>query len=153
MDEPTPAPAPATSVVRTVARLLLAGFLLTAGIGHFVATETFLAQTPTWLPARTLIVQVSGAVEIALGLALVTLPRLRREVGWVVAGFFVLIFPGNIHQAVTGTAAFGLDTPAARWARLAFQPLLILWALWATGAWPRPRATPQRQDQSGPAST
>lgn len=144
--------APPPSPARTLARLVLAVFLVTAGIGHFVATETFLAQTPTWLPARTLIVQVSGAVEIALGLALVTLPGLRREVGWVVAAFFVLIFPGNLHQAITGTAAFGLDTPTARWTRLAFQPLLILWALWATGAWPRPRAAPGPAAQSGPAS-
>ncbi len=150
---PTAEPAPATSPARTVARLLLAVFLVTAGIGHFVATETFLAQTPTWLPARTLIVLVSGAVEIALGLALVTLPRWRREVGWVVAAFFVVIFPGNIHQALTDTAAFGLDSPTARWSRLALQPVLILWALWATGAWPRPRAARSSEDQSGPAST
>lgn len=150
---PTSEPAPATSPARTLARLLLAAFLLTAGIGHFVATETFLAQTPTWLPARTLIVQISGAVEIALGLALVTLPRWRREVGWVVAAFFLAVFPGNIHQAVTDTAAFGLDSPTARWSRLALQPVLIVWALWATGAWPRSRAAPGGDAQSGPAST
>ena len=120
---------------RTVARLALAVFLVTAGIGHFVATETFLAQTPTWLPARTLVVQVSGVIEIALGLALVSLPRHRALVGWVVAAFLLAVFPGNVHQALSGTDAFGLDTSTARWARLAGQPLLIAWALWATGAW------------------
>lgn len=127
---------PADTWPRTVGRLALAAFLVTAGIGHFVAPETFLAQTPTWLPARLLLVYVSGVVEIALGLALVTLPRWRREVGLAVALFLIVIFPGNIHQAVAGIDAFGLDTPTARWARLAFQPVLILWALWATGVWP-----------------
>ena len=132
--EPT---TPPTTWPRTVARLVLAVFLVVAGIGHFVAPETFLAQTPTWLPARLFLVYASGVVEIVLGLALVTLPRWRREVGIAIAAFFVAIFPGNIHQAVAGIDAFGLDTPAARWTRLAFQPLLVLWALWAAGAWPR----------------
>lgn len=118
-----------------MARLAIAVFFVTAGIGHFVATETFLAQTPTWLPARTLLVQVSGVVEIGLGLALVSLPRHRVLVGWVIAAFLVAVFPGNVHQALSGTDAFGLDTPTARWLRLAGQPLLIAWALYATGAW------------------
>jgi uncharacterized membrane protein len=53
----------------------------------------------------------------------------------VVAAFFVAVFPGNISQLVTHTDAFGLDTDAARAIRLVFQPLLVLWALWSTGAW------------------
>lgn len=118
-------------------RWLLAAFMLTAGIGHLVATDSFLGQVPTWLPQRAAIVWVSGAVEIGFSLALVLLPHRKREVGWVLAAFFVLVFPGNLYQAIAGTTAFGLDTPAARWGRLAFQPVLISWALWATGAWPR----------------
>lgn len=55
--------------------------------------------------------------------------------GWVVAGLFVVIFPGNVSQLVTGTDAFGLSSDLARWIRLAFQPLLVVWALWSTGAW------------------
>jgi uncharacterized membrane protein len=119
---------------RDVGRWALGLFLLAAGTGHLVAPEAFLAQTPTWLPWRPAIVLVSGLVELALGLALLVVRRRRRELGWVVALFFVAIFPGNLHQAISGTEAFGLTTPAARWLRLAFQPVLIVWALWATGA-------------------
>ena len=121
-----------TPLARHLARLLLAAFLVAAGISHFVIHDEFLAQTPTWLPARSAVIWVSGVIEILLGLALVTVRRRRRELGWVVAGFFVLIFPGNVYQAVAGTDGFGLDTPVARWTRLAFQPLLIIWALWST---------------------
>lgn len=126
--------------LRTAARLGLGLFLTVAGIGHFVAPETFLAQTPTWVPARSFVVYASGVVEVLLGLGLLLAQRGRRELGWIVAAFFVAVFPGNVHQAVAGVDAFGLDTPAARWTRLAFQPLLVLWALWSTGAWPAPRA-------------
>jgi uncharacterized membrane protein len=119
--------------VRHLARWLLGLFLLAAGIAHLVVPEEFLGQVPGWLPARTALVYVSGLVEIALGVALLVVSARRHQLGWVVAAFLVAVFPGNVHQAVAGTDAFGLDTPAARWARLAFQPVLILWALWATG--------------------
>lgn len=45
------------------------------------------------------------------------------------------IFPGNVAQYVEGTDAFGLDSDRARLVRLFFQPLLVAWALWSTGAW------------------
>ena len=80
------------------------------------------------------VVLASGVVEIILGLALVFLVKYQVQVGWVVAAFFVAIFPGNISQYVNGIDAFGLDTDRARLVRLFFQPLLVVWALWATGA-------------------
>jgi uncharacterized membrane protein len=78
---------------------------------------------------------VSGIVEVALGAALIVLPRHRVVVGTIVAAFFVVIFPGNIAQWTEGVDAFGLDTDAQRFARLFFQPVLVIWALFATGAW------------------
>jgi uncharacterized membrane protein len=53
-----------------------------------------------------------------------------------VAAFFVAIFPGNISQYVNRVDAFTLDSDTARFVRLFFQPLLVAWALWSTGAWP-----------------
>lgn len=119
--------------VRAAARWLLAAFLLVAGISHFAAAETFLAQVPSWLPWPEAVVAVSGVVEIALAFALVAVPR--PIVGWIVAAFFVAVFPGNIAQFVEGNDGFGLDTDLARGVRLLFQPLLVGWALWCTGAW------------------
>lgn len=138
---------PTTALLRTFARVVLAAFLLFAGVGHFVAPEEFLAQVPPWMPAPLLVVYVSGVVEIVLGVALLGPARWRPLVGWIVAAFFVVIFPGNISQAVTGEVAFGLDSDAARWGRLAFQPVLVVWALWSTGAW---AAWAERRRQGSP---
>lgn len=117
-------------------RLLLGAALVFAGIGHLTTLrEEFQAQVPTWFPADPdLVVVVSGVVEIALGAALIALPRHRVAVGLATAAFFVVIFPGNIAQWIEGTDGFGLDTDAKRFARLFFQPVLVAWALWSTGA-------------------
>jgi uncharacterized membrane protein len=122
---------------RALARRLLGAFLLFAGLSHlFWARTTFSAQVPEWLPLDVdLVVVASGVVEIALGLALLVLTRHRVVVGWVVATFFVAVFPGNVNQLVTHADAFGLDSDLARWLRLPFQPLLVAWALWSTDAW------------------
>ena len=119
----------------TIARWVLGAFLIFAGVSHFTRTDAFQAQVPPWMPASVAVVQISGVIEIALGLALLLVRSKRAQVGWVVAAFFVIVFPGNISQFLTHTIAFGLDTDAARAIRLLFQPLLVVWALWCTGAW------------------
>ena len=123
--------------VQTVTRILLGLFLLFTGTSHLtVARAEFLAQVPTWLPVNgDLVVVLSGIAEIALGLALIFLVKQRVLVGLAAAAFFVLIFPGNISQYVNRIDAFGLNTDQARLTRLFFQPVLVVWALWATGAW------------------
>jgi uncharacterized membrane protein len=123
-------------MLTTVARLALAAVLAGAGIGHFVAADEFRAQVPSWLPAPEAVVAVSGIVELVLAVALVAAPtHWRPWVGWAVAVFFVLVFPGNVWQFLEGRSAFGLDTDAARFVRLLLQPVLVVWALWSTGAW------------------
>lgn len=122
-------------ILRTLARFAL-GFALTfAGTSHLsFSRETFRAQVPVWLPLDAdFIVLASGVVEILLGLWLISGYR-APIAGSVTALFFIAVFPGNISQWLTHTDAFGLNTDEARLIRLFFQPLLVLWALWATNA-------------------
>lgn len=129
-------------VVRAVARVLLGAALVFAGVSHLTFARTaFYAQIPPWLPLNAeFVIAASGVVEIVLGLALVVLPRWRVPLGWLTAALFVVVFPGNVSQYLTHSDAFGLDSDRSRAIRLAFQPLLILWALWSTGAWAAWRA-------------
>ena len=130
-------PAPPTAMARTLGRMGLGGVLVFAGVSHLTfARKDFQAQVPPWLPLPVdLVVVLSGIVEITLGSALLLLGRQRIPVGWIVATFFVAIFPGNIAQLVEHRDAFGLDTDAKRLARLPGQPLLVALALWSTAAW------------------
>jgi len=120
-----------------IPQVVLGLALAYAGIGHLTTNRTeFQAQVPTILKSiADFVVLASGVVEIVLGLSLIFLWRYRVTVGWVVAAFFVAIFPGNISQYLNQVDAFGLDSDRARFIRLFFQPLLVVWALWSTGAW------------------
>jgi uncharacterized membrane protein len=128
---------PVSSLPRSIARLVLGAFLVFAGVSHLTFARTaFYAQVPPWLPLNfDFVVIASGVVEIALGASVLSLTRWRVLVGWVVATFFVLVFPGNVSQFATHADAFGLDSDFSRGIRLLFQPLLVMWALWCTGAW------------------
>lgn len=125
-----------TGLIRNIFRILLGLALLYAGISHLTINRLeFVAQVPNWVPLSTdVVVILSGIVEISLGLSLVIFRKWKALAGLATAIFFVLIFPGNISQYVNEVNAFGLDTNQSRLIRLFFQPLLVAWALWSTGA-------------------
>ena len=117
---------------------MVLGFALAyAGVGHLTTSRTeFQAQVPTLLKDYAdFVVLASGVVEILLGLGLVVLWKYRVQMGLLAAAFFIAIFWGNISQYLNHTDAFGLNSDRARFIRLLFQPLLVVWALGSTGAW------------------
>lgn len=126
----------AVDVCRTTARWLLAALLLAAGVSHLTwGRRGYRIVVPDWSTRATglsadAIVVGSGVAEVMLAGAMASIPR-ERSVGWLVAAFFVAVFPGNVHQWRTGRSAPMLRTDRARRNRLLLQPLLILWALWA----------------------
>lgn len=124
-----------TSLAQNVFRILLGLSLFFAGLAHLTFSRAeFQAQVPDWVPvSKDVTVILSGIVEIGLGLLLLLATRYRKTVGWIVAVFFVLVFPGNLAQYLNGVDAFGLDSDWKRLARLFFQPFLVLWALWGCG--------------------
>jgi uncharacterized membrane protein len=120
---------------KTIARKLLGGFLISAGVGHLTfARREFQAQVPDWVPLqKDDTVVLSGLAEIALGSAIALAgPAHQKTVGRVAAAFFVAVFPGNVSQYVNRRSAFGLDTDGKRFARLFLQPALVYWALKST---------------------
>jgi len=129
-------------LLRKALQVILGAALAYAGITHLTTNRTeFQAQVPTILASQAdFVVIASGVVEILLGTSLIFLMKYRTQIGWMTAAFFVAVFPGNISQYINGTDAFGLNTDQARATRLLFQPLLVIWALWSTGAWRTYRA-------------
>lgn len=114
--------------------------MLLAGIAHLTfARGEFAALVPRWLPLDAdAVVVISGVMELAFAVALLWWRAHRRTVCMVLAGFFLVVWLGNIDQYVNATTAFGLDSDRARAVRVALQPLLIAAALWAGGVLQRP---------------
>ncbi|WP_291784891.1 hypothetical protein [Cecembia sp.] len=127
---------PGLTILQHIARVVLGFALAFAGISHLTFNRgEFLAQVPNWLPLDAdLVVILSGVMEIVLGLGLIFMLSKSILFGLLTGTFFILIFPGNIAQYINGIDAFGLDTDRARLIRLFFQPILVLWAIWSTGA-------------------
>lgn len=109
-----------------------------AGIAHILDPDAFLAITPDWVPEPRLVIVATGWCEIAGSLGLMT-RSFRRISGLMFALYAVAVFPANIKHAVEGIVVPAL--PDSWWyhgPRLAAQPVLVWWALYATGwtGWP-----------------
>jgi uncharacterized membrane protein len=114
---------------------LLAGFFVFAGTMHFVRPRYYEAIMPPYVPRHREAVVVSGAAEIAGGLAVIS-EGTRHFAGlWLVA-LLAAVFPANLHMALHPDQIRGLDPRRVRpwmlWARLPLQPLMMVWAWRAT---------------------
>jgi uncharacterized membrane protein len=125
-----------TNMLQNVLRVVLGTMMTLAAIAHFTfARAGFQAQVPNWVPVdKDLVVILSGIVELGLGLCMIFWTKEKVRIGIILAIFYVLVFPGNIAQYTNHISALHMDTDADRLHRLYFQPVLILWALWCTGA-------------------
>lgn len=123
---------------RRIMRWIMAVFYLTAGIVHLHAPEAFMPIMPAWVPAPHIVILVTGLCEIA-GAAGLLLPPFRWWAGVMLALYAVCVFPANIKHAFDHVTVDGMQL---NWwyhaPRLAFQPVLVWWALFAGGvtSWP-----------------
>jgi uncharacterized membrane protein len=120
---------------RAAVRWLLALSYLAAGILHLAAPRPFIAITPDWVPAKTMVIALTGVAEIAgaIGLAQHWSAALRRAAGIGLALYAVCVFPANINHMLIDMAQ---PHPALGWAyhvpRMLLQPVLIWAALFAS---------------------
>jgi uncharacterized membrane protein len=112
-------------------RNALAAFFLAAGVNHFVIPRAYEQIVPPWIKdRRKLVVQLSGAAEVAGGLG-VLLPSTRRLSGCGLVALLAAVFPANLHMART-PERFRRIPQWALYARLPLQPLMMWWAWKAT---------------------
>lgn len=108
------------------------GFLF-VGIDHLVTPERYLPMMPPFVPWHAEVIFFTGLCEIAGAIGLLW-PRVTRLAALMLALYAVAVFPANIHNALSGLSVEGLpQSTAYYWVRLAFQPLIIWWALYAGG--------------------
>ena len=130
---------------RAMMRWLLAAFYAGAGIAHLVAPEKLLLITPSWVPFGPQVIMATGLFELVSSVALVIRSPLRWWAGVAMAVYALCVWPANFKHAIDG-----IEMPliGSSWLyhgpRLALQPVIIWWALYAAEVidWPWRRTAP-----------
>jgi uncharacterized membrane protein len=118
--------------IKSVLRVLLAIFMITAGTLHWVTPAPFVKIVPSFLPYPLALVYISGVFEILGGVGLLV-PPVSQAAAWGLIALFIAVFPANINMAVNRIQMDGIpDSDLLRWGRLPFQAILIAWAWWYT---------------------
>src|SRR4249919_2154293 len=130
----------------------VAAFAFT-GIDHFVNAEArYLPMMPAFFgPLSLPLIWFTGAAELAVAVGLLLplrvyqrleLPNLRRVAGLALAAMLALVVVANINVAIKGSGVSGLAFGNWYfWLRPLFQPFIIAWVLYASGAiWVQPRS-------------
>lgn len=118
---------------RDTLKWLLGVLFVLAGANHFIHTSFYVSIMPAYLPWHILLVYVSGAAEMLLGVMLL-FRRSERLAAWGAIALIVAVTPANIQMAIH-PELYPEYSQAVLWARLPLQMVLIAWAYWFT----RPR--------------
>jgi uncharacterized membrane protein len=124
-------------IFRLIVRLLLAALFLFAGFVHLRHPEVFMPVMPPWIPLHRECILISGVFELLGGLGLlIPVREVQLVTGSGLTLLLLAVFPANIYMAVDHIQVHGIPAqPWMAWARLPFQPLLIVGVLWVTRAW------------------
>lgn len=112
-------------IVWKILQVLLAVFLIYAGIQHFLKPAFYEPFVPAFLPAKTAVVYVSGVVELLLGVALL-IPKYTKVAATGIILLMLVFLPIHVWDVFSDTPAIG--THKAALIRLPFQFVFILWA-------------------------
>jgi uncharacterized membrane protein len=127
--------------LRAMFRLLMAAFFTGGFVLHMMAADKLVLITPPWVPYPHAVALITGWLELAGAIGLLV-PATRLAAGVALAAYVVAVWPANIHQALAHIVVPPI--PDSWWyhgPRLAFQPVLVWWALFSSGAidWPTRR--------------
>lgn len=106
---------------------LLVAFYLFMGAMHFIKPEQYFAMMPSWLPAHTFLITLSGLFEIALALMLIPIKTRALAAKIIMAMLIVFLLMIHIPESI-GYYKTGNEKLMASIIRLPIQFVLMAWA-------------------------
>ena len=92
-------------IFQDIIRLLFSTFFIYVGVTHFINPAVYDALVPTYLPNPRFLHLLAGAVEIILGISLLT--RWRSVGALLLAIFLVIVYLGNLHMWINDVPFMG----------------------------------------------
>ena len=106
----------------------LAALMVGSGVAHFTSPGYFRELVPSWLPARSALVVVSGLADIAAGV-LVGVPATRRTGAQATAALITTYLPAHLEPLRhLSTAQRAFDRPIGIAARIVVNLGYVAWA-------------------------
>jgi uncharacterized membrane protein len=115
--------------VKIIALYLLVAFYIFMGSMHFIKVEQYYAMMPSWLPSHSLLIALSGGIEIALAILLIPTKTRTIAAQLIIAMLVVFLLAIHIPQSIN---YYKTDHPdfTVSMIRLPIQFLFMAWA-WA----------------------
>ena len=112
----------------SILKIVIAFFMIYAGIQHFIKPEFFMPFVPDFLPLKTTIIYASGVAEILVGVLL--LIKKYAKIGAI--GILVLLFlflPIHIWDVFAEVPAIGSRKAALIRLPIQFLLIFIVWKI------------------------
>jgi uncharacterized membrane protein len=107
-----------------------------AGLNHFITPSFYHRIMPPYMPAHSLLINISGVAEIILG-AMLIIPKTTKLGAWGLIALLIAVWPANIHMALNPAQFADLGGPVFLWIRAAVMQIgLMLWAYGFTHTFP-----------------
>lgn len=113
--------------IRIILLYLLVAFYFFMGSMHLIKPDQYFVMLPSWLPAQSILIMLSGVVEIVLSVLLIPaktrVSAAKLIIAMLLVFFFVIHIPQSIDYYKTGNQNF-----ISSIIRLPVQFLFIAWA-------------------------
>lgn len=104
--------------------------MLFTSIGHFIYSKGMTMMIPDFIPAKRILVWITGIFEIVAALCLL-MPTYRALTSYILIVFFILILPANIHAAIKKVdyekGEYNGQGLSYLWFRVPLQLFFIAW--------------------------
>lgn len=110
-----------------IGRIALSIMLVVTGMAHFFKTELMIAMLPEVVPFKIYMVYITGVIEIAAALGLLT-SRFSRLTSVLLVIFFISILPANIVGSIKQIGLGGMENGVQYlYFRIPLQLFFIFW--------------------------
>lgn len=107
-------------------KIILSIFIIYGGIQHFVKPSFYIPFVPTFLPYATMVIYISGFIEIFLGTSLLLNKKYAQHGALGIFFLMLLFLPIHIWDVFSKNPAIGSHNAAL--IRLPIQFILIIFA-------------------------